>query len=363
MSSAVSIGTLLGAARSASAKAEVPGGKLRILILGGTGFTGPHQVRYALARGHEVTVFNRGRQPVAWPGKVEELIGDRSTGDLKSLEGRTWDVCIDNPTSLPFWVRDAGKILAGNVKHYIFISTMSVYAKNDTPADETAPTAAYTGKDALAERAVTGELYGPLKAESEKEAKRQFGDHVTVIRPGLIVGPGDETDRFTYWPVRLSRGGEIAAPGDGSEFAQIIDARDLGEWTVRMAEKKELGTFNATGPASPMRFREMLAKVADGVGVTPQLTWVPSAFLKAQNIAPWSDMPVFMPAQGEYAGFARRDVSKAIHAGLTYRPLTQTSADTLAWFKTLPPERQAKLKSGLTPEKERALLDAWHAKT
>ena len=201
-------GALAGAALAGPVMAAPP--KLKILILGGTGFTGPHQVRYALARGHEVTIFNRGRQPQDWPGKVEELIGDRN-GDLRALEGRTWDVCIDNPTTLPVWVRDAGRVLAGKVKQYVFISTISVYAKNDKAADEGDLTAAYAGKDAMAETPDTLKadpgLYGPLKALSEAEAARQFGKAVTVIRPGLIVGPGDETDRFSYWPVRLANDG------------------------------------------------------------------------------------------------------------------------------------------------------------
>ncbi len=241
-------GLTLGAATARAVSQQARGRPLRILILGGTGFTGPYQVRYALARGHQVTLFNRGRQPRAWPGQVEELIGDRNTGDLKALEGRAWDVCIDNPTTLPFWVRDAGAVLRGHVGHYIFISTISVYAQNDRPADETAPLLAYTGKDAMAETAETlkasgGDLYGPLKAMSEQEATRQFGPAVTIIRPGLIVGPGDETDRFTYWPVRLARGlgsgDEVLAPGRGDDPVQFIDARDLAEWTIRMAESSD----------------------------------------------------------------------------------------------------------------------------
>src|ERR1700722_8164973 len=234
--------------------AKPPVKSMRILILGGTGFTGPHQVAYALARGHQVTLFNRGKSPHAWPGQVEELIGDRNTGDLKALEGRTWDVCIDNPTTLPFWVRDAGRVLGGKVGQYIFISTVSVYAANDKPADETAALLRYTGADPMAETIATlaasdRRLYGPLKAVSEAEAKRQFGAATTIIRPGLIVGPGDETDRFTYWPVRLAKGGEVLTPGDGADPVQFIDARDLAEWTIRMAETRMLGVFNATGPA------------------------------------------------------------------------------------------------------------------
>lgn len=345
------------------AMAAEPSRKLRILILGGTGFTGPHQVRYALARGHEVTIFNRGRQPQAWPGRVEELIGDRNTGDLKALEGREWDVCIDNPTTLPFWVRDAAQVLKGKVKQYIFISTISVYASNAKPADETDPVAAYKGADPMAERVSNNSLYGPLKAVSEAEARRRFGEAATtVIRPGLIVGPGDETDRFTYWPVRLARGGEVLAPGDGADPVQFIDARDLAEWTIRMAETGTTGTFNGTGPARPMTIRQFLAGVATGVHAQPHLTWASTKFLEAQDVSPWSDLPVWIPGQGETAGFARRDIGRALKAGLTFRPLNITAADTLAWYRQQPAERQsAKMRAGLTPEREAALLAKWRA--
>ena len=340
--------------------------KMRILILGGTGFIGPHEVRYALARGHEVTIFNRGRQKEVWPGPVEELLGDRNTGDLKSLEGREWDVCIDNPTTLPFWVRDAAKVLKGHVKHYVFISTISVYDKNDTPADETALVAAYSGGDPMAETAQTLAknlaLYGQLKAVSEAEGRRQFGEGATtIIRPGLIVGPGDETDRFTYWPVRLARGGEILAPGDGSDPVQFIDARDLAEWTIRVAEQRTVGAFNASGPARPITTKAFLEGVVQGVHAAPRLAWIATPFLQARKVDAWSDMPVWIPGQGETAGFHRRSIARALNAGLTYRPLPATAGDTLAGFKTLPPERQAKLRSGLTPERETALLAAWKA--
>jgi 2'-hydroxyisoflavone reductase len=343
------------------------GKPLRILILGGTGFTGPHQVRYALSRGHQVTLFNRGKQPHEWPGAVAELIGDRNTGDLKALEGREWDVCIDNPTTLPFWVRDAGRVLHGKVKQYIFISTISVYADNLKPADETAPVASYPGKDAMAETMeslhANGELYGPLKALSEKEAEIQFPGKATVIRPGLIVGPGDETDRFTYWPVRLARGGEYLAPGDGSDPVQIIDARDLAEWTIRMAETRTLGTFNATGPQHPLLMKEMLTTIAAAIHADAKAVWVSTDFLEAEKVEAWSDMPVWVPARGETAGFAKRSIRKALSAGLTFRPLNATAADTLAWFKQQPAERQAKLKAGLTPEREQQILSKWKSKS
>jgi 2'-hydroxyisoflavone reductase len=340
---------------------------LRILILGGTGFIGPNQVRYALARGHRVTLFNRGRQKETWPGPVEELIGDRDTGDLKALAGREWDVCIDNPTTLPVWVRDAGSALRGKVGQYVFISTISVYAANDTPgADEGAALAPYAGKDALAETAQTlranvGELYGPLKAASEAQARRQFGEAVTIIRPGLIVGPGDQTDRFTYWPVRLARGGEVLAPGNGADPVQFIDARDLAEWTIRVAEARHLGVYNATGPARPLTTRRMLEGIAAAVHASPRFTWVPATFLDAQKVSAWSDMPVWVPASGDSAGFHRRDIRRAVGAGLTFRPLVATAADTLAWFRTQPPDRQAKPRAGLTPEREAEVLAKWKA--
>jgi 2'-hydroxyisoflavone reductase len=341
---------------------------LRILILGGTGFTGPHQVKYALARGHKLTLFNRGRNPYMWPGEVEELTGDRNSGDLNSLEGREWDVCIDNPTTLPFWVRDAGQVLKGKVGQYIFISTLSVHATESVVgADETASVLEYKGADAMKEtqetlRANVGGLYGPLKARSEKEAEAWFPGITTIIRPTLIVGPGDESDRFTYWPVRLDRGGDVLAPGDGSDFVQFIDARDLAEWTVRMAEARAFGVFTGAGPGFEMTMMEMLQRVRAATTSGPKLYWVPVDFLREQKVRAWSDMPVWVPTTPETAGFSRRSNRKAIAAGLTFRPLAQTALDTLAWFKAQPPERQAKLASGLKPEREREVLAAWAAK-
>jgi 2'-hydroxyisoflavone reductase len=354
------------APRIVAAADAAPARPLRILILGGTGFTGPHQVRYALARGHHVTLFNRGRHPHEWPGQVVELTGDRNTGDLASLASGEWDVCIDNPTTLPFWVRDAGRVLRDRVRQYVFISTVSVYAANDKPADESAAVATYKGADPMAEtaesfRARGGELYGALKAVSEQEARRQFGARTTVIRPGLIAGPGDETDRFTYWPVRLARGGEVLAPGDGNDPVQFIDARDLAEWTIRVAEQGTTGTFNATGPARPLTMRVMLEGIAAAVRSDAKLTWVDTAFLEAQDVSPWTDLPVWVPGEGEGAGFARRDIGRALAAGLTFRPLATTASDTLAWFRTLPAQRQEKLRAGLAAEREAALLAAWKA--
>jgi 2'-hydroxyisoflavone reductase len=342
---------------------------LRILILGGTGFTGPHQVRYALARGHKLTLFNRGRRPQEWPAPVEELLGDRNTGDLKSLAGREWDVCIDNPTSLPFWVRDAGQVLQGKVKQYVFISTLSVYASDRQPGqDETAALAPYKGRDAMQEtqqtlRADIENLYGPLKALSEREAEKWFAGLTTIIRPGLIVGPGDESDRFSYWPVRLDRGGELLAPGDGSDPVQFVDARDLAEWTIRVAEARALGAFNAMGPASTLTMKAMVDGIAAAIGSTGKPVWVPAPFLEQQKVAAWSDMPVWVPAQGDTAGASLRSNAKAIRSGLTFRPLATTAKDTLAWFHAQPAERQKELRAGIKADREQQVLAAWTAQS
>ncbi len=361
--------TLPGLVAAAKPRPAPPPAKpLRILILGGTGFTGPHQVRYALERGHKLTLFNRGRKPKEWPGDVEELQGDRNTADLAALKDREWDVCIDNPTTLPFWVRDAGQVLEGKVGQYIFISTISVYAANDNAdADEDAALAAYAGADAMQETQDTVRanvaLYGPLKARSEAEARRWFGDTTTVIRPGLIVGPGDETDRFTYWPTRIARGGEVLAPGGGEDPVQFIDARDLAEWTIRMAEQRAFGTFNGTGPAAMLRMRGMLEGIRGALKADAQFTWAASDFLEAQKVSPWGDMPVWIPADGDSAGFARRSIKKALDRGLSFRPLDATAADTLAWFRTQPAERQAKLRAGISAEREKELLALWKARS
>lgn len=341
---------------------------LRILILGGTGFTGPHQVRYALARGHKLTLFNRGRRPKEWPGEVEELTGDRDTGDLKALEGREWDVCIDNPTTLPKWVRDAGQVLRGKVGQYVFISTLSAYAKDDKPhADESDTLHVYKGEDAMAEtmdkvRASNFELYGPLKATSEAEADKWFPGIVTKIRPGLIVGPGDQTDRYTYWPLRLERGGDVVCPGDGSDPVQIIDARDLAEWTIRMVESRTFGAFNAVGPGYELPMSEMLIGIKSCVTSGPTLHWLPADFLEAQEVQPWGEMTTWVPASGETVGFGSRSNARAMAAGLTFRPVATTALDTLSWFHSLPAERQAAPRAGLAADKEAKVLAAWRAK-
>jgi 2'-hydroxyisoflavone reductase len=354
-------GTLALAARPLSLFAKDSIKPMRILILGGTGFTGPFQVRYALARGHKVTVFNRGKtHPHELPKEVEQLIGDRN-GKLDALKNRQWDVAIDNPTTLPAWVRSAAAILQNNVDRYVFISTISVYADTSKGVDENAPLAQYDGPDAFKEtlaamKASGYKTYGPLKALSEKEAEKWFPGRTLIIRPGLIVGPGDETDRFTYWPVRISRGGEVLAPGMPDDPVQFIDARDLAEWTIRMVENRETGIYNATGPATPLTMGGMLSEIKVALNSDAKFTWLPADFLKQQKVEAWSDMPVWA---GDELGLARTKIGRALAKGLTFRPLGETARDTLAWFKSQPPDRQSKLRAGLTAERETEVLAAW----
>jgi 2'-hydroxyisoflavone reductase len=338
---------------------------LKILILGGTGFTGPFQVRYAIERGHKVTVFNRGKShPGELPNEVEQLIGDRN-GQLDALKNRKWDVAIDIPTSVPVWVRDVGQILKGNVDRYVFISTISVYGDTSKAnINEDAPLTKYTGADAMKESrdsiiASKFQLYGPLKVLSEQEAEKWFPKQTLIVRPGLIVGPRDESDRFTYWPVRIDRGGEVLAPGAPSDPVQFIDGRDLAEWVIRMVEQRETGIYNATGPDKTLGVAAMLEGIKSANNSKANFTWVDADFLKVQKVTPWGDMPVWVPPRGEEGGMGRINIQRALGKGLTFRPLAVIARDTLAWFKSQPAERQ-KLKAGITPERETEVLAAWH---
>lgn len=341
---------------------------LKLLILGGTGFTGPFQVQYALSRGHEVTVFNRGRTRAGeLPAGAEQLIGDRN-GDYKSLVGRKWDVCIDIPTSIPVWVRDAAQVLQGNVDRYVFVSTVSVYAdQKKQNQDETAPLAEYKGADAMKETRETLmaspnlELYGPLKAWSEREAEKWFPGKAMIVRPGYIVGPQDGSDRFTYWPLRVERGGEVMAPGGQSDPVQIIDARDLAEWIIRAVEHGTVGAFNAVGPKSRMGIGQMLSGIKAATKSNAQFTWVPADFLEQQKVTE-DAMPIWAPASSSESGVNTHSNRKAVAAGLTYRSLADTTRDTLEWYWRLPMARRyAKLRAGIAPEREVEVLAAWHA--
>lgn len=347
------------------AKADKP---LNILILGGTAFLGPHFIHAALGRGHNVTMFTRGRtEPTLYVDqfdKVEALVGDR-TDDISALEGdREWDAVIDTSAYFPRVVEMTAGLLKDRVKHYQFISTMSVYgSRNDVGMDESAPVA--TIEDPTTEE-ITGVSYGPLKALCEEAAERIMPGRVSRIRPGLIVGPGDRSDRYTYWPARAHRGGTIVAPAtEGHEdFVQYVDVRDLAEWMVKVVEDETTGIYNAVTPSGERTMRSTLdacleAAAAQG-GAGGQVEWIDTAFLLEQGVQPWAQIPAWVPATLEgYEGFGRANIAAAAGAGLKFRSELQTAADTLSWWLSTPEERQAQLRAGLRPEAERAVLEAW----
>ncbi len=350
-----------GAAALAGATPRLPAADApgrRLLILGGTSFLGPHLTQRALGAGWQVTHFNRGRRaPEGVPG-VETLIGDRD-GQLDALKGRRWDAVIDTSGYIPRHVRLSAGLLAPAVDRYVFISTISVYASFARPNDESSPVGKLES-DTIEE--VSGETYGPLKALCEQAAQAALPGRTMVIRPGLIVGPLDPTDRFTYWPARADRGGEILAPGAPGDPIQVIDARDLADWTLDLLEGGSTdGVFNAVSP--PRRFT-MGGLLEDCVAVAAKdarLTWVDAQFLAAQKVSPWSDMPVWIPPEGEERAISLTSVDRAVKAGLEFRPLHETVRDTLDWYRGLPEERRQKLRAGISPEREREVLAAWHA--
>ncbi|MFN7975191.1 MAG: NAD-dependent epimerase/dehydratase family protein [Acidobacteriota bacterium] len=330
----------------------------RILILGGTAFLGPAVVGAARARGHEVTLFTRGKtRPDLFPD-VERLHGNRD-GDLAALAdpGRRWDAVVDTCGYVPRVVRASAELLAPRISHYVFISSISALGDTSQPgADESAPVA--TMPDETVEKVM--EFYGALKALCERAAEAAMPGRVANIRPGLIVGPGDPTDRFTYWPVRLARGGDVLAPGDGSDPVQIVDVRDLAAWIVRVIEDGTVGLFNATGPATTLTTRAMIE--ACRTTTEARVHWVGASFLADNQVAPWSDLPAWVPAEGEYRGFSTVECARATSRGLTFRPVAETARDTLAWWRTLPDERQTAPKAGLSLEREAEVLAAWHAR-
>jgi 2'-hydroxyisoflavone reductase len=341
-----------------------PGRRIRLLILGGTGFIGPHQVRYALERGHEVTVFNRGRSGGVGLAGVEELVGDRAANDYGALRGRTWDAVIDNSASsstAPQWVREAGAVLRDSTAQYIFISTRSVFRDlSEVPATVAAPL--LTPETTPNWQEGQPYPYGLAKALAEAETVKAFGERATIVRPGLIVGPGDETDRFSYWPVRIHRGGEILAPGDGEDRVQVIDVRDLCDWCVRLAEQRTFGTFMGIGPENGRSMAELLYGIAAVTSAPLSWTWVPYEFLQEHGVRPYAEMPVWRPPTPGFEGFARFDLTREVAAGLTFRTLADTAQATLDYHHSRPAERQARLRSGLTAEREAEVLRAWHSR-
>ncbi|HEY9229116.1 MAG TPA: NAD-dependent epimerase/dehydratase family protein [Gemmatimonadaceae bacterium] len=359
-----------GVAEAAEPRSIEPAKKpLKILILGGTGFTGPEQVEYAIARGHEVTLINRNRtRPDFFKGRVEQLIGDLN-GDMSALKGRKFDVVIDNPTTHPGWVRNVAQYMKGNTDHYIFISTISVYSDNSHAwMDESDKLS--TMPDGIDPFTVpianARNYYGAMKTVSEGEVAKNYPGIHTIIRPGLIVGKLDATDRFTYWPYRIDRGGEVLAPGTGNDIVQFIDSRDLAEWTIRMAENKEFGIYNATGPEKPLTMAEMLYGIKAITTAGAQFTWVPADFLTANKVNGWRHMTVWVAPRPNNVGFSQRSIAKALSKGLTFRTLADTAKYTLEWNKTRSAEDLKKLANGevggISAEKEAEVLAAWKAK-
>jgi 2'-hydroxyisoflavone reductase len=333
---------------------------LHLLILGGTGFIGTHQVSYALSRGHKVTLFNRGTQSAMWPAEVEVLTGDRETGDYASLGGRSFDACIDNKSSVPHWVRDAGNALANRIKHYLLVSTVSVYASDAIPGhDETAARQTYSEGDAYAVSAAqlraNMSIYGAMKALCEDEVLARYPDCATILRAGLIVGPGDETDRFTYWPARVARGGKVLCP-PANDPLMFIDVRDVAEWSIRLAEERAFGTFNTIGPDKVLTVAHLLQTIVAIANPSAQCIYATREFLAENNVSNWTDLPVWIDGRGETAGFHYRSNQRAVTAGLSFRPLARTVSDTLAWWNSQPKERCEKMLTGISSEREQFVL-------
>lgn len=328
----------------------------RILILGGTGFIGPHMVGEFLRRGHEVTLFNRGRTNNALFPDLVTLIGDRNDG-LAALQGHRWDVVVDNSGYVPRHVADSARMLADAASHYIYVSTISAYASLAEPLDEDAPLA--TIDDETIEQ-VTNETYGPLKALCEKRAAQEFGeDRLTILRPTYICGPGDRTDRYTYWPVRTMRGGDMVWPGTPEDEIQIIDVRDLANFTVDAAVSNIRGTFNTVTPVGAFTMGDLLNDCLAVTAAETTPVWMDSDFLDSQETGGGNAFPIWVPPGPEYGGAARCSGERAVAAGLYNRPTRETARDTVTWWKTLPAERTATTKAGLAPDVEAKLIENW----
>jgi 2'-hydroxyisoflavone reductase len=343
---------------------------MKLLILGGTRFLGRHLVTAALRRNHEITLFNRGQHAPPALANVETIYGNRN-GDLDGLKGRRWDAVVDTSGYLPRTVKAAAEVLSSSVDRYVFISSQSVYADlSVVGVDETAPLASLTDEQLAEANAIDpsgqtsavnyGKMYGGLKALSEVAAEAVMPGRVLSIRPGLIVGPEDYTDRFTYWVVRVAAGGEVLAPGRPDRNIQFIDVRDLAAWTVRMVERKETGLYNANGLPGDLTMESLLEECKTASDSDASFTWVSEDFLLQEPVAAWSEMPLWLPKEAapHLKGFMFINCDKAVGAGLTIRALSETVGDTLTWYETTRPNEA--LSAGIDREREQKLLSNWH---
>lgn len=351
-------GAALAAPRAALSLQSGPSKKLKLLVFGGTGFIGPKLVDYALSRGHEVTLFNRGRTNTHLFADLPKVLGDRDPDKgegLKGLAEGEWDVVFDDNGYYPRHVKASAELLAGRVKHYIYVSSVSAYASLDAGGQDEDAALAELADPAVETMGASFEHYGGLKVLCERAVQAAYPAGATIVRPGYIVGPGDPTDRFTYWPVRIDRGGDALIPGSKEDPVQVIDVRDLAEWMVHLAEAKTLGVFNACGPAEKLAWGSVVDACVRASAKPATQHWVSAEELRGENAPP---LPIWAPPDGESGGLHTVSNARARAAGLAFRPIALTVSDTLGWYLSLPAERQSALKAGLSPADETRILTA-----
>lgn len=336
--------------------------KMNVLFMGGTGFIGPHMVRALLNAGHNVTLFNRGKTNSHLFPDLARIKGDRLTDDIRQVSGKDWDLIVDSSCYVP---RAVDMLMAAvdtdKVKQYVFISTISVYASYSPIGLHEGSPLAQMDEDPDSED--TSKWYGALKVRCEEQAEKAMPGRVTKVRCGLIIGPGDKTDRFTYWPVRAAQSDEMLAPGDGSDALQTIDVRDLADWVVHCVDNKLVGPFNSTNPAGLYTFQDMLNMCRDELNPDLKLTWVPEEFLDTQNLREAGGLPLWVGSNKDYTGLWQVNAELAASMGLKARPLSESIRDIWAWWKTLPEERTLKLKTGISLERQADILASWHKST
>ena len=346
---------------------------LKILILGGTGFIGPHMVREALRRGHEVSLFNRGRTNRSLFPDLELLIGDRNNG-LDSLAGRKWDAVVDNSGYVPRHVADSAQLLSSAVSHYIYVSSVAAYAAMsgnltaadyhdvDVPNDEY-DSPLVTMPDETVEEVIS-ETYGPLKVLCERAATEAMGeDRITILRPTWVAGPGDNSDRFTYWPVRVERGGEMLVPGTPGDRLQIVDVRDLANFVVDSLEKRITGIYNMVNPPGTFSMGQFMDDCLAVTASDVEMTWVGLPFIEEHELHSGGELPIWAPVSGDTRSDAIVTGERSFAKGMKTRAERETIRDILTWWSTLPEDRRDNMRAGLSAEREAEMLAAWHAQS